>query len=182
MPERQLQEQRNPLICSFLILTGHIKEDVLPAFPPVLRKAPEDSLRSFCQKIKNYIASPAHNVPGFRTPFIRFLKKEVRRQANADHLSALDFIPAGPVFRQRIPCSGRPVYFRSVPVPHLIKIVHIAVLAPFTAANTSVPWIPVITHNRSTRNKVHCFGLPVYFLFRCFTVPVPCCPLRARIR
>ncbi|MCI6262701.1 MAG: hypothetical protein MR610_05525 [Olsenella sp.] len=77
VPERQLQEKRNPLVCPLLVLAGHIEEDVLPALSPVFRKAGTHPLGPLRQEEEHDIRPLPHHLPSLVPPLICLLEEEV---------------------------------------------------------------------------------------------------------
>ena len=70
MFKRQFKQDGDPLICSFLILTGHVKEDIFPPGSPVVRETGRRSLRPFGQQEKLYPKGMITKVAAITMPTI----------------------------------------------------------------------------------------------------------------
>ena len=145
--ERQLQQNRDAFICAALILSRYVEKDILPAVAPIRRQTFCDPFGTLCQQEEYDIASCADDIPRIGTPRISLLEEEIRGHADADHLAAFDFILTGAFFLQRIVEAGfGAVDLRAVAAAHLVKKVHIAVVAALALADAAVPRIPDIMH------------------------------------
>ncbi len=96
--ERKIQQQGDPFVSTVLVFTGHIQEDIPPTIALAFRQAISDSFGTFGQQQEYYIASFAHDLPRFGTPWICLRKKEIRSHADADHFTTLDLVSAGFIF------------------------------------------------------------------------------------
>ena len=82
---------------------------------------------------------------GFVPPGVGFLEEEIGGHADSDHFTAFDLVFSTPRFTQRIAEPGlRSIDFSAVLITLGIKVIHIAVLATFTALFAAVPRIPYI--------------------------------------
>lgn len=153
--EGQLQKYRYSFISPALIFTGDVEHHVLPAITPVFRQVVCDALRTFRQQEEFHVRAPMDDVPGLIPPGVGFLEEEIGGHADSDHFTAFDLVFSAACFAEWIaepsPCS---IDFSAVLITLGIKVIHIAVLATFTALFAAVPWVPDIMQRRS---------LPSYF-------------------
>ena len=148
--EGQIQQNGNSFICSALVLTSDVKHDIFPAVIPIAWQVVSYPFGTFCQQKELHVGALVYDFPCLITPLVGFLQKEIRRHADPQHLSAFHLVLTAPVFGKRISetrfCS---VNLRTVLVPKGIKIVHITILASFTAFFAAVPRIPYIVQRSS---------------------------------
>ena len=143
--EGQLQKYRYSFISPALIFTGDVEHHVLPAITPVFRQVVCDALRTFRQQEEFHVRALMDDVPGLIPPGICLLQEEVGRHAHPEHLAAFDLVFSAACFAEWIAePSLRSIDFSAVLITLGIKVIHIAVLATFTALFAAVPRIPYI--------------------------------------
>jgi hypothetical protein len=150
MFKRKVKKNRDTFVRPALIFAGDIEHHIFPAVTPVSRQVIGDPFRSFGKQIELHIRPLPDNRPCFISPGISFFQKEIRGHAHTDHLTAFNLILPAAVFRQWIPKSCFcPVDLSPVLIPKRVQVIHITVLAAFTALSAAVPGIPYIVQGRS---------------------------------
>lgn len=104
-----------------------------------------DTLRAFRQQEEFHIRALTDDVPGLIPPGVGFLQEEIGGHAYPDHLAAFDLVFSATRFAERIAEPGlRSVDLSAIFVPLGIEIIHIAVLAAFTALFAAMPGVPYV--------------------------------------
>ena len=167
--EGQVKQNGNALIGAALIFTGDVEKDVVPTAAPVRRQALPYPLRPLCEQEKHHIAALAHDVPRLNPPRVGFFQEEIRRHADPDLLTTLDFVVSGAVFLEWI----RKAVFGFVDlgpilIPHPVEKIHVTVLAALAALDAAVPWIPDVVQ------EAHLLSVPIIIAARTGNKSTPC--------
>lgn len=147
--ERQLQQKRNALVGTLLVLARYIEKYIFLAIAPIRGQCFPHTFGTFGQKKKLHIAPGFDHPPRLSTPHIRFVQKEIRRHTHPYQFAAPDFISPVAPFLQRIGKSALcPENTAPVHTAFTIEKIHITMSATFADLRTAVPRVPYIVHIR----------------------------------
>lgn len=139
---RNVKQQGQSLVCSPLVLAGHVEHHVLIAIAPVVGQTLTNAAGSFGEQAEGHVRSLPDDAPSLRAPPVGFLQEEVGGESDVERHSCRYLISAGTVLLHRECKVLRAEDAGGVDTTLSVEEVHVAVLTALAHLVATVPGIP----------------------------------------